>query len=107
MPWAFRAPSATGMTWVTPSPESMTVPLSALPPLRLLASDAARGVEAARGARSLSHQRTPAREPDDHHEGHRAPQNNAPARASTAWTPMYSPATLNVSNMISAVYSRF
>ena len=28
-------------------------------------------------------------------------------RAKTAWTPMYKPGTLNVSNMISAVYSLF
>ncbi len=38
---AMTKPSATGMTCVTPSPESMTVPVSVAPPLRLLASDAA------------------------------------------------------------------
>lgn len=59
----------TGMTWVTPSPESMTVPVRVLSPTWRDVHDA--------------------------------------ARASTAWTAIYRPGTLNDSNMISAVYSRF
>ncbi len=59
----------TGITWVTPSPESMTVPVSVLSPTCRLVQLA--------------------------------------ARASTACTAMYNPGTLNDSNMISAVYSRF
>ena len=66
---AMTKPSATGMTCVTPSPLSITVPVSVLLCARFDASDA--------------------------------------ASASTACTPMYRPATLNDSNMISAVYSRF
>jgi hypothetical protein len=62
-------PSATGITCVTPSPESTTVPVR----FRSLAS-------------RLVHDA---------------------ARASTAWTAMYMPGTLNVSNITSAVYSRF
>lgn len=62
-------PSATGMTWVTPSPESITVPVRDR-------SDTLEDVQDA-------------------------------ARASTAWTAMYSPAQLKDSNIISAVFSRF
>jgi len=57
------------MTCVTPSPLSITVPVSVRSPGLRLIHDA--------------------------------------ASASTACTAMYSPGTLNVSNMISAVYSRF
>lgn len=35
-------PSATGMTWVTPSPESMTTPVSVRSPTCLRVQDAAR-----------------------------------------------------------------
>lgn len=59
----------TGITWVTPSPESMTVPVKVFSVTCLEVQEA--------------------------------------ARASTACTAIYSPGTLNVSNMISAVYSLF
>jgi hypothetical protein len=62
-------PSATGMTCVTPSPESMTVPVNVRSTTLLDVHDA--------------------------------------ASASTACTAMYSPGTLYVSNMISAICSRF
>jgi hypothetical protein len=57
------------MTWVTPSPESITVPVS----------DLSATLEEVQEA----------------------------AKARTAWTAMYSPAQLNDSNIISAVFSRF
>jgi len=60
-------PYATGSTWVTPSPESITVP-----------------------ERSYIFSAS------------RAPNNDI-----TAYTPIYNPGTLKVSNMISAIYSRF
>lgn len=66
---ANRCSHTTGITWVTPSPESMTVPVKVCSLTLLDVQDA--------------------------------------AKARTAWTAMYNPWTLNDSNMISAVFSRF
>lgn len=63
-------PSTTGITWVTPSPESKTVPVQL--------------IEVAFSA---------------------IPEEEI--KAKTAWTPMYNPLKLKVSNMIYATFYLF